>query len=348
MLFKNLIHKLCISKSAGIFPKTLVSPPNLPFDLEQATGALQYHMTNDLLVKLLLERNENVLKSLLSALLHIPIESITQLQILNPFIQGQTIESKTTVLDIHLVINNDTSIDLEIQVVKEEFWKNRSILYLCRQYDRLKSGDDYSKLIPAIHIGILDFNLFPEDEPEFFSSYKLMNIKNYKIYSDKLQIYVLNLNQINYATEEDKAYNIDYWAKLFKATTWEDLKMLANEDPIFKEASETIYNITQEDSLRAYLLSREIYALDELTKKNREKALPEKVKTLEEMEKNFHEKEKDFHEKEKDFHEREKNFLEKEQKMQFDNNRLSCENEALSSELERLHALLVSHGISIK
>lgn len=30
------------------------------------------------------------------------------------------------------------------------------------------------------------------------------------------------LYQIELATDEDKAYQIDYWARLFKAKTWED------------------------------------------------------------------------------------------------------------------------------
>ncbi len=36
--------------------------------------------------------------------------------------------------------------------------------------------------------------------------------------------------QIKFATAEDKRYNIDKWAKLFKAKTWEEIKMLAKQD----------------------------------------------------------------------------------------------------------------------
>ena len=38
---------------------------------------------------------------------------------------------------------------------------------------------------------------------------------------------MVDLTQTELATEEDKANRIDYWARLFKAKTWEDLKMLA-------------------------------------------------------------------------------------------------------------------------
>lgn len=57
-----------------------------------------------------------------------------------------------------------------------------------------------------------------------------VNEKNYRIYSDKFRLSVLDLTQIDLATAEDRAYRIDRWAALFKATTWEELKMLANRN----------------------------------------------------------------------------------------------------------------------
>ena len=46
---------------------------------------------------------------------------------------------------------------------------------------------------------------------------------------------MLDLNQIHLATEEDKVYRIGYWAKLFKAKTWEDLNMLAQKTMLLKK-----------------------------------------------------------------------------------------------------------------
>ncbi len=44
------------------------------------------------------------------------------------------------------------------------------------------------------------------------------------------------------ATEEDKAYGIDTWASLFKATTWEEIKMLAQTDPYIESAAHSMYS----------------------------------------------------------------------------------------------------------
>ena len=55
------------------------------------------------------------------------------------------------------------------------------------------------------------------------------------MYSDKFTLSVVNLSCINLATEEDRAYGIDYWAAMFKAKTWEEVKKLAKQISLEKE-----------------------------------------------------------------------------------------------------------------
>ena len=68
------------------------------------------------------------------------------------------------------------------------------------------------------------------------------------MYSDKINIGVVELKHIDLATEEDKKYGIDKWVRLFKAKTWEDLKMLAQENTYIKSAAQTMFagNISDE------------------------------------------------------------------------------------------------------
>lgn len=86
-----------------------------------------------------------------------------------------------------------------------------------------------------------------------------MNIKNHTVYSDKMQLSVLNLTRKDLATEEDKDSHLHYWASFFKATTWEELKMLAKQDEFIKEASATIYQLSQEEQVRLQCEAREDY-----------------------------------------------------------------------------------------
>ena len=146
--------------------------------------------------------------------------------------------------------------------LKEELnWKNRSISYLCRSYDQLHRGQDYSEVKPVIHIGFLDYTLF-EEHPEFYATYKLMNVKDHRIYSDNLVLRVVDLTQIDLATAEDRAFQIDYWAALFKAKTWEDIKMLAEKNEYLDEASKTMFQLSADEQIKKRCLDREEYYQD--------------------------------------------------------------------------------------
>ncbi|MDE6714446.1 MAG: PD-(D/E)XK nuclease family transposase, partial [Lachnospiraceae bacterium] len=151
-----------------------------------------------------------------------------------------------------------SNINLEMQVINEGNWPERSLCYLCRVFDSLNRGEDYEDVRPAIQIGLLDFTLF-EDSPEFFANYYLMNEKNHRIYSDKFRLSVLDLTHIDLATKEDRAHQIDRWAALFKATTWEELKMLAENNQYIEDAVVTVRQLTQEEKIRQQCEAREDY-----------------------------------------------------------------------------------------
>ena len=67
---------------------------------------------------------------------------------------------------------------------------------------------------------------------------------------------MIDLTRIDLATEEDKHYEIDRWAKLFKAATWEELKMIAKNDPDLMQASDELYKVNKDDILRQQARAR--------------------------------------------------------------------------------------------
>ena len=197
--------------------------------LEQATGKIDYTLTNDYMFRALLQTNQKVLIGLVGALLHLHPNEINVITIENPIMLGEPMNQKEYILDIRILLNNDKIINLEMQVQNKGDWPDRSLLYLCRSFDRIQKGQEYDTILPAIHIGILDFTLF-QDNPEFYASNKLMNVKSHKIFNDKFILNVLSLKQIDLATEEDKEWQLDKWAKLFAAKTWRDIKMIAENN----------------------------------------------------------------------------------------------------------------------
>lgn len=247
--------------------------------LADATGPIDFPFTNDYIFRAALQKDAVILKGLICSMLHMQPDEIKSLVITNPITLGQHIDTKEFILDISLILNDDTHIDLEMQVKNEGDWNDRSLSYLCRNFDQLSKGEDYTASGTAIHIGFLDFSPFP-DTPEFYATYKLLNVKNCQPYTSKFVLNVLDLTHIELATEEDKAYGIDAWARLFKARTWEDLKMIAKQDSTLQQASETLYTLNCDQTIRDMARARE----DAIRHENRiNKLLAEKDATITEL-----------------------------------------------------------------
>lgn len=198
------------------------------------------------------------------------------IKITNPIELGKNIENKDFILDIVVSLNGNATINLEMQVANLYHWDDRSLSYLCRTFDQLSSGQDYQEAKPVIHIGFLDFTPF-KDSPEFYATYKLLNVKNHHLYSDKFTLSVVDLTQIDLTTNEDKVFPIDYWARLFKATTWEEIKMVAKKNEYLHDASEALYTMNADEMIRQQCQARADYyrlhnsinrKLEELTSEN--------------------------------------------------------------------------------
>ena len=90
----------------------------------------------------------------------------------------------------------------------------------------------------------------------------MKNIVNNNIYSDKLLLNVLDLNQIHLATNDDIACGLQYWARLFKAKTWEELQMLASEYEVFEGITDTMQQALADKKTRLECEARERYERD--------------------------------------------------------------------------------------
>ena len=229
--------------------------------LEHLTGKLEFTATNDYMFRAVFQSNEKALKGLLSALLNIPVHEIISVTILNPIELGEAIDEKTIVMDLNILLNNNKILNLEMQVANQGDWPERSLFYLCKNYAKLESGKPYKTLLPVIHIGILDFSPFP-DNKQFYSEYLLRETKTNHIYSDKLSIRMLNLKQIENVTDNERQSNLYQWAKLFKATTWEEIKMLAKDDSSISEFTFTLYEMSEDEKIRYQCFARERYEHD--------------------------------------------------------------------------------------
>ena len=77
-----------------------------------ASGPLPIPMTNDYLFRALLQRNNNVLKGLICSLLHLSPEQMCTAEITNPIELGASVTDKTFILDIKVLLNDHTVLNL--------------------------------------------------------------------------------------------------------------------------------------------------------------------------------------------------------------------------------------------
>lgn len=231
---------------------------------EKLDGPLPFRLTNAYLFVAVLQKNNESLCSLIAALLHIPREEILSVEVLNPIILGQEIDKKDCVLDLLVLLNDHVRINLEIQVKNEGNWDDRSVYYLAQNVCSLQSGDSYQDLQPTVQIGILDFT-FPRENTEFYQEIMLMNRKTHRIFNDKIALNVLCLSQIENATQEDKDSGLYLWAKIFKATTWKELKALAQGNNMVQKTVVTMAELSEDEKIREQCRRREKYERDRIS-----------------------------------------------------------------------------------
>ena len=305
-----------------------VTSDSVSYAFEKASGSIDYSFTNDYMFREVLRRNKFVLKNLICSLLHLQLKDIISIEITNPILPGDSYDDKEFILDIEINLNNSALINLEMQVINEQNWPERSLSYLCRRFDQLGKGQDYMQCKPTIHIGFLDFTPFKEYS-EFYATYKLLNIKNHHLYSDKFTLCVVDLTHIDLATDEDKSYGINHWAKLFKSTTWEEIKMIAKTNPALSEASESLYMLNADDITRQRCQARKEYI-------EHQKAVNEKLEAQDKKIKKQDKKIKSLSSKYKSVSAENKALSSKYMSV-------SAEKEALSLEIERLRAELAKY-----
>ena len=79
----------------------------------------------------------------------------------------------------------------------------------------------------------------------------------------KLSLNVLDLTQIDRATEEDKCFGIDRWAALFRATTWEELRMITKNNEYMDDGAQVLLTMNSDQTIRDMCYFRERAEIEE-------------------------------------------------------------------------------------
>lgn len=84
--------------------------PTTPLSYLNATGLIPYGMTNDYMFRIILEKNNYVLKGLICSLLSLKPEEVFSVEIQNPILLNEAVDDKEFILDIKVLLNNSAVI----------------------------------------------------------------------------------------------------------------------------------------------------------------------------------------------------------------------------------------------
>lgn len=210
--------------------------------------------TLDIVFKLLLLSTPELLRDMIEAVLNppTPIESV---EVLNPEIPKDFPSDKGIALDLRLRLQNGHQIDLEMQSTVPDGIHARFVYYWAKAFaGSLKSGDDYRALRPTISILWLKKPLLKI--PGFHSIFHLAEDHTQEVFSDVLELHVLELAHLGLASAERQA-KLERWARFLSAQTPEELEALAREDPMMNTARNALERLSSDPEAQCLAEERE-------------------------------------------------------------------------------------------
>ena len=168
-------------------------------------------------------------------------EKVTHASLLDRSQNPDSEGAKNTIVDVRVKDQRDHQYIVEMQVDSEASFGCRSVYYLSKAYTRqLQKSEDYAKLKPVRFIGILNFNLFNDDDTHYVSPHLIINQKNGKNELNQLAFYYLELKKFKKELSECSS-TLDLWCYLFKqGTKLEELPIEFAKDEGVSEAIETL------------------------------------------------------------------------------------------------------------
>ena len=192
----------------------------------------------------------------LSAILKLNPSDIRTTKILNTNLEKLHKDEKQGILDVRILMNNHTEIDIEIQLSALNVWADRALFYLAKMYtEQIHSGENYTVFKKCVSISILDFDLF-KHVPEFYSCFHIREDSRHTLYTDKMEFHVLELPKLPKELKED-SNDILLWAKFINAEQKEEFDMLAEKNPYISSAYQHLQVISQDKKKRMEYEARE-------------------------------------------------------------------------------------------
>ena len=202
-----------------------------------------------------LMQNEKVRKGIIAALLGKSPEEIESTTLLPTILRQEYPDDKYGILDVLVKMKDGTKIDFEMQVLPFIFWTKRSLFYWSKMFtDQVKKGDSYDVLKRCIHVSILNFAHFPDDE-ECYHKIGLYDFNTGKVYSDLMELHILELSKL--PPEALNESGLIHWMRFLNGKNRKEFEEMAEKDEYIGEAYELLKNLSADEKKRIEYEHRE-------------------------------------------------------------------------------------------
>jgi predicted transposase/invertase (TIGR01784 family) len=183
---------------------------------------------------------------------------VESVEILNSEIVSEIEGGRSVRLDITAKTGDGKLLDIEIQKEVENDMSDRILYYFCEMFARqLSKGDSFSKLKKCICIVILEKGLCNDEL--YHHTAKLTVEETGKLFSDKIEIYMIELSKIERILDNDP---ITRWGEFLKEPPSRVVGELGEKEGIIKEAIDLFDAISSDPQMRELIRMREQGEMD--------------------------------------------------------------------------------------
>jgi predicted transposase/invertase (TIGR01784 family) len=211
---------------------------------------------SDFIFKLIFgdERNIDILKNFLQAVLDLPASEYREITVVDPHLKREAEEDKLGILDVKIHTTGGSVIDVEIQVGDVPNFRERLVLYGSKMVvEQISRGDEYAAIKRVISIVITDYVLLPE-EAAYHNVYRLLNTKTHRPFTDLIEFNTLELPKL---PAEDEGGALWAWMKFLTCEKREEFAMVAEKNPQVGKAVAVLMELSEDERTRLLEESRE-------------------------------------------------------------------------------------------
>ena len=213
-----------------------------------------------------LMNNPKVRKGFIAAVLGKDPSEIRETTLIPTELRRESADDKLGILDVMVELENETKLNMEMQVPNFDFWPNRVLFYECKIYaGQIKKGESYEVLKPCIHVSILDFIHFPQDG-RCYRKIALCDVETGKQYTDLMELHILELKKL--PEEDQNEEGIIRWMRFLSGKTQKEFEDMAKKDEYIEEAYNELKKLSLDEKKRLEYEARERALHDYTTQMN--------------------------------------------------------------------------------